>query len=101
RHTRFSRDWSSDVCSSDLAMFAQQANLDLVHVPYRGGALANTAVMTGEAQFSFATLPGAMAQVRANTLAALAVTTSERSPQLPRSEERRVGRRSRGRGRRG
>lgn len=65
------------------AMFAQQAHLDLVHVPYRGGALANTAVMTAEAQFSFATLPGAIAQVRAKNLIALAVTTRERSPQLP------------------
>src|SRR3546814_12907883 len=64
-------------------MFAQQAQLDLVHVPYRGGALANTAVMTGEAQFSFATLPGAMAQLKAGNLRALAVTTQERSPQLP------------------
>ncbi|SAI14063.1 putattive exported protein [Bordetella ansorpii] len=65
------------------AMFAQQAHLDLVHVPYRGGALANTAVMTGEAQLSFATLPGAMSQVKANNLRALAVTTKERSAQLP------------------
>ncbi|MVW73036.1 tripartite tricarboxylate transporter substrate binding protein [Bordetella sp. 15P40C-2] len=65
------------------AMFAQQANLDLVHIPYRGGALANTAVMSGDAQFSFATLPGAMPQVRANKLVPLAVTTRDRSPQLP------------------
>ncbi|MCD0505408.1 tripartite tricarboxylate transporter substrate binding protein [Bordetella petrii] len=65
------------------AMFAQQAQLDLVHVPYRGGALANTAVMTGEAQFSFATLPGAMSQVKSNNLRALAVTTPDRSSQLP------------------
>lgn len=65
------------------AMFAQQAHLEIVHVPYRGGALANTAVMTGEAQFSFATLPGAMPQVKAGTLRALAVTTRERSSQLP------------------
>src|SRR3546814_12524422 len=64
-------------------MFAQQAHLDLVHVPYRGGALANTAVMTGETQFSFATLPGAMSQVKAGNLRALAVTTQVRSPQLP------------------
>ncbi len=64
------------------AMFAQQAHLDIVHVPYRGGSLANTAVMTGEAQFSFATLPGAMPQVKAGALRALAVTTRERSPQL-------------------
>src|SRR5690606_40325115 len=27
RHTRFSRDWSSDVCSSDLASFASSATL--------------------------------------------------------------------------
>lgn len=65
------------------AMFAQQAGLDMVHVPYRGGALANTAVMTGEAQLSFATLPGAMPQVKAGNLRALAVTTRERSSQLP------------------
>src|SRR5690606_40652645 len=26
RHTRFSRDWSSDVCSSDLFIHAQKAN---------------------------------------------------------------------------
>lgn len=65
------------------AMFEQQADLDLVHVPYRGGSLANTAVMSGEAQFSFATLPGAMSQVRSKNLVPLAVTTKTRSPQLP------------------
>src|SRR5690606_40474434 len=26
RHTRFSRDWSSDVCSSDLALMGEQPN---------------------------------------------------------------------------
>lgn len=65
------------------AMFAHQAKLDIVHVPYRGGALANTSVMAGETQFSFATLPAAMPQVKAGKLQALAVTTRERSPQLP------------------
>src|SRR3546814_3845336 len=39
--------------------------------------------MSGEAQFSFATLTGAMSQVKAGNLRALAVTTQERSPQLP------------------
>ncbi len=65
------------------AMFAQNAQVNIVHVPYRGGALANTAVMTGETQFSFATLPAALPQVKAGTLRALAVTTRERSAQLP------------------
>ncbi|OZI30275.1 MFS transporter [Bordetella genomosp. 10] len=65
------------------AMFAQDAHVNIVHVPYRGGALANTSVMTGETQFSFATLPAALPQVKAGTLRALAVTTRERSAQLP------------------
>jgi tripartite-type tricarboxylate transporter receptor subunit TctC len=39
--------------------------------------------MTGETQFSFATMPAALPQVKAGTLRALAVTTKERSDQLP------------------
>lgn len=65
------------------AMFAHQAHLDAVHVPYRGGALANTAVMSGEVQYSFATLPAALPQVKGGKLDALAVTTSTRSIELP------------------
>jgi tripartite-type tricarboxylate transporter receptor subunit TctC len=65
------------------AMFAQDAHVNIVHVPYRGGALANTSVMAGETQFSFATMPAALPQVKAGTLRALAVTTRERSDQLP------------------
>jgi tripartite-type tricarboxylate transporter receptor subunit TctC len=65
------------------AMFAQAEHMDIVHVPYRGGALANTSVMAGETQFSFATMPAALPQVKAGKLRALAVTTKERSAQLP------------------
>src|SRR5690606_39900235 len=32
RHTRFSRDWSSDVCSSDLGAFQWIAGLEYAHV---------------------------------------------------------------------
>ncbi|WP_187192365.1 Bug family tripartite tricarboxylate transporter substrate binding protein [Cupriavidus metallidurans] len=65
------------------AMFAQGAGAKLVHVPYRGGALANTSVIAGETQMSFATLPGALPQVKAGRLRAIAVTTRDRSAQLP------------------
>lgn len=65
------------------AMFAAEAQVQIQHVPYRGGALANTSVMSGETQFSFATLPAALPQVRAGALRALAVTTRERSAELP------------------
>lgn len=65
------------------AMFANMANIDPVHIPYRGGALANTSVMSGDTQYTFATMPAAMPQVSAGKLRALAVTTARRSPQLP------------------
>jgi len=65
------------------AMFADQAKLDIVHVPYRGGAMANMAVMSGDAQLTFATLPAALPQVKAGKLDALAVTTKQRSSELP------------------
>lgn len=65
------------------AMFADQAKLDIVHVPYRGGAVANMAVMSGDAQLTFATLPAALPQVKAGKLDALAVTTKQRSTELP------------------
>src|SRR5690606_6837762 len=65
------------------AIVADMADLKLEHVPYRGGALANTAVIAGDVQFSFATLPAALPQVKGGKLTALAVTTKERSPELP------------------
>ena len=65
------------------AIFADVAKLDVVHIPYRGGAIANTSVMSGDTQYTFASMPAAMPQVHAGKLRALAVTTKERSPLLP------------------
>ena len=65
------------------AIFADAAKLDVVHIPYRGGAIANTSVMSGDTQYTFASMPAAMPQVHAGKLRALAVTTKERSPLLP------------------
>jgi tripartite-type tricarboxylate transporter receptor subunit TctC len=65
------------------AIFADAAKLDVVHIPYRGGAIANTSVMSGDTQYTFASMPAAMPQVQAGKLRALAVTTKERSPLLP------------------
>src|SRR5690606_39728793 len=40
RHTRFSRDWSSDVCSSDLEMRARKRRLVEMLRSYRAAATA-------------------------------------------------------------
>lgn len=65
------------------ALFMEAGDYKVEHIPYRGGALANMAVMSGDAQFTFATLPAAMPLVRTEKVTALAVTTKDRSPELP------------------
>ena len=58
--------------------------LDMVHVPYPGGAgPATTAAVAGDVHCLFVTLSSAVAQVQAGRLKALAVTTAGRAETLP------------------
>ena len=71
-------------------LFKSRAGIDLVHIPYKGGGPAATAVMTGEAQLIFGSIASSAAHVRAGRLRALAVTGPKRSalePQLPTMHE--------------
>lgn len=56
---------------------------DLLHVPYRGGAEAVTALLSGEAQASFLPIATALPQARQGRLRAIAVSTAKRLPHLP------------------
>jgi tripartite-type tricarboxylate transporter receptor subunit TctC len=64
-------------------LFRLMANINIVHVPYRGASLGLTDVISGQVQMMFTGLPVALAQVRGGKLKALAVTTRQRSPVLP------------------
>jgi len=64
-------------------MFKQKAGIDMVPVHYKGSAPALSDLLSGQIQLMFETMPAALAQIRAGTLKALAVTSSERSPALP------------------
>lgn len=59
------------------------ANVDLVHVSYKGQAPALTDLVGGHVSSGFATLLPAMQHVKAGRLRALAVTTAGRAPLLP------------------
>jgi tripartite-type tricarboxylate transporter receptor subunit TctC len=61
----------------------QLLNAEAIHVPYRGSAPAQTAMLAGECGFLIDNLTGVIEQVRAGRLRALAVTSAERSPALP------------------
>jgi tripartite-type tricarboxylate transporter receptor subunit TctC len=67
-------------------LFKGLAAVDIVHVPYRGAADAVVAIVGGQVQSMFASLPSVLPHVRANRLRALGVTGSTRSraaPELP------------------
>ena len=64
-------------------MFKQRAGLEFVHVPYKGGSPAIADLIGGQVQFLFTTIPGALPNIKAGTLRALAVTSPRRSPALP------------------
>jgi tripartite-type tricarboxylate transporter receptor subunit TctC len=65
------------------AMFNDAMKLDIVHIPFKGGALANTSVIAGDTQLTFATLPGVLPHVQSGKLNVLAVTTAARSKEIP------------------
>jgi tripartite-type tricarboxylate transporter receptor subunit TctC len=64
-------------------LFKLMTGVDIVHVPYRGGAAAITDLMTGQIQVSFDAMATTIEYARTGKLRALAVTTATRSPALP------------------
>ena len=64
-------------------LFMRQAGIDMIHVPYKGGAPALQGVVTGETQLTFATPPSALPLARAGRIKTIAVTSGQRSPLFP------------------
>ena len=64
-------------------LFKMMAGVDLVHVPYRGGAPATTDLIGGHLQVIFSPVSESIQYVKAGQLRALAVTTSTRLDVLP------------------
>jgi tripartite-type tricarboxylate transporter receptor subunit TctC len=64
-------------------MLKQRAGINMLHVPYRGGAPAMQDVLAGQIDIVIDNIPGPLVQVRAGKLRALAVTSAERSPVAP------------------
>src|SRR5262249_54777466 len=67
-------------------LFKMVADVDIVHVPYKGGAPALTDVIAGQLQLMFNGIPSSLPHLKSGRVRALAVTTSVRSaaaPELP------------------
>ncbi|MGZ8154385.1 MAG: Bug family tripartite tricarboxylate transporter substrate binding protein [Burkholderiales bacterium] len=69
-----------------MEMFNHAARTHMLHVPYKGGAPAVNAVMSGEAQMTFNVITGTLPHARSGKLRALAVSSAKRTevaPEIP------------------
>jgi hypothetical protein len=71
--------------SSHLAgeLFKVMANVDITHVPYKGGSLAVTDVVAGHIPMTFGNLTSVLPFSRAGRLRVIAVSSAKRSPHMP------------------
>jgi tripartite-type tricarboxylate transporter receptor subunit TctC len=64
-------------------LLKHMAKIDIVPIPYKGGAPVLTALMAGEIPMSVSVLTEAVGHIRGGSVRALTVTTAQRSPALP------------------
>jgi tripartite-type tricarboxylate transporter receptor subunit TctC len=64
-------------------LFKAMTKCDMVHVPYRGSAIAFPDIISNKVQLIFDNLPSALEQSRGGTVRALGVTSPQRWPALP------------------
>ena len=64
-------------------LFKQQADVDFLHVPYKGTGPALNDVLGGQVPLMFSNLPGTLAQIKSGKLVAIGITESARSAAAP------------------
>jgi tripartite-type tricarboxylate transporter receptor subunit TctC len=65
------------------ALFANDTNIDLTHIPYKSSAQSSIDIMTGRLDMQFATVGPTLENIREGKLRALATTGSKRISSLP------------------
>ena len=79
----YSSSGSGSFNHMSASLFDLMAHVDMVHIPYKSGGQALMAVVSGEADLLFQTIPAAIPFMESRRLKALAVCSSERHPLFP------------------
>jgi tripartite-type tricarboxylate transporter receptor subunit TctC len=66
-----------------MEMLNHAAGMDIVHVPYNGNGPAGTAVLGGQVQALFGSMPAVLPHAQSGKVRPIAVGTAKRSPALP------------------
>ena len=74
---------TGNITHLQMELFVSMAKLNMVHVPYKGGAPSTIATVSGEAQLMFGSLATTISPIQQGRLRALAVSTTRRSAVLP------------------
>jgi tripartite-type tricarboxylate transporter receptor subunit TctC len=82
-HYTFASSGSGTTVHLSGEMLKTMAGLDMLHVPYRGGAPAHIDLLAGRVHMIFDNIPQALAEAREGKVRAIAVTGAQRSPQAP------------------
>lgn len=64
-------------------LFKDMTQIDMQHIPFKGGVAAITSLIAGDTPISFATAPTVLSHIQAGKIRALGVTGSQRLAQLP------------------
>jgi tripartite-type tricarboxylate transporter receptor subunit TctC len=79
----FSSSGNGTTVHMSAELFKAMTKCDMVHVPYRGSALAIPDLISNKVQVMFDNLPTALQQVRGDNLRGLGVTSAQRWPSVP------------------
>jgi tripartite-type tricarboxylate transporter receptor subunit TctC len=64
-------------------LFEQNADIEMIHVPYKSGSAGLTDLMAGNVTMMFDQMYSAMPSIKADKIRAIAITSKKRSPLLP------------------